>query len=176
MKDDAKAASAVVITPLAMDAIGELIALAGVAWRAHYPGIISAAQIEYMLAQRYDPYVIRGELERGEARWDVLRVDGVMLAFASYFAGERPRAIKLDKLYVHPGHQRKGYGGMLITHVCRFVREAGCDALMLAVNKHNAGAIAAYRKHGFCIAESVTRDIGEGFVMDDYIMLKNVDK
>ena len=99
-----------------------------------------------------------------------------MLAFASYFASERPRTIKLDKLYVHPGHQRKGYGGMLIARVCRFVREAGCDTLMLAVNKHNASAIAAYRKHGFRIAESVIGDIGEGFVMDDYIMLKNVDK
>jgi ribosomal protein S18 acetylase RimI-like enzyme len=164
----------VTIAPLTADAIDEVIALAGVTWRAHYPGIISVAQIEYMLARRYNVSVIRGELERGEACWDVLRVDGVMAAFASYFAHERPRVAKLDKLYVHPGRQRKGYGGMLIDHACKVMHEAGCDSLMLAVNKHNANAIAAYRKHGFQIAESVTKDIGEGFVMDDYIMVKNV--
>ncbi len=165
----------VAITPLTMDAIGELIALAGVTWRAHYPGIISVAQIEYMLAQRYNVSVIRGELERGGAHWDVLRADGVMAAFASYFANERSRMAKLDKLYVHPAHQRKGYGGLLIDHACKVMREAGCDSLMLAVNKHNVKAIAAYRKHGFHIAESVTKDIGEGFVMDDYIMVKSVN-
>ena len=41
---------------------------------------------------------------------------------------------------------------------------------MLAVNKRNAAAIAAYRKHGFEIVEAVVKDIGGGFVMDDYIM------
>jgi len=176
MKSAGKGPGTVSIAPIASDDIDELIALAGIAWRAHYPGIISVAQIEYMLAQRYNMSVIRGELERGEARWDVLRVDGMMTAFASYFASERPRAARLDKLYVHPGHLRKGYGGMLIDHACKVMREAGCDTLMLAVNKHNASAIAAYRKHGFRIAESVTKDIGGGFVMDDYIMLKGVNE
>jgi len=178
MKDETKTAGAIVISPLVFDdsgAINELIALAGATWRAHYPGIISVAQIEYMLAQRYDVHVIRGELERGEAHWDVLRADSVMVAFASYFASERPRVAKLDKLYVHSGHQRKGYGGMLMAHVCRVMCEAGCDTLMLAVNKHNASAIAAYHKHGFRIAESVTKKIGGGFVMDDYIMVRNVE-
>lgn len=175
MKQEARHPGAVNIAPLAADAIGELIALAGVSWRAHYPGIISVAQIEYMLAQRYNTDVIRGELEERAACWDVLRVDGAMAAFASYFVSERPRVMKLDKLYVHPHQQRKGYGGLLIEHVCRVMSGANCDALMLAVNKRNVKAIAAYRKHGFRITESVTKDIGEGFVMDDYIMLRSVN-
>jgi ribosomal protein S18 acetylase RimI-like enzyme len=41
---------------------------------------------------------------------------------------------------------------------------------VLAVNKHNAQAIAAYRKNGFRVADAVVKDIGGGFVMDDYIM------
>ena len=41
---------------------------------------------------------------------------------------------------------------------------------MLAVNKNNATAIAAYLKHGFRIADAVVKEIGGGFVMDDYIM------
>ena len=45
---------------------------------------------------------------------------------------------------------------------------------MLSVNKHNTRAIAAYRRNGFVIAESVVTDIGGGFVMDDYVMAKNL--
>ena len=45
---------------------------------------------------------------------------------------------------------------------------------MLAVNKHNFNAIAAYRKHGFIVREAVVKEIGGGFVMDDYIMEKRL--
>lgn len=162
------------ISPARPENAAAIQALAREIWHAHYPGIITVAQIEYMLAQRYDPAVIRGELERNEAYWDLLRADGELVAFASYFPAEQVHVAKLDKLYVHPAHQRKGYGAQLVRHVCEAMRKAGCDSLMLAVNKRNARAIAAYRKHGFSMAESVTKDIGGGFVMDDYIMVKDL--
>jgi ribosomal protein S18 acetylase RimI-like enzyme len=82
--------------------------------------------------------------------------------------------MKLDKLYVHPAWQRRGYGRMLIDRAVTVARAYGCDALMLAVNKRNDPAITAYRKHGFTIAESVVKDIGGGFVMDDYVMRLDV--
>ena len=53
------------------------------------------------------------------------------------------------------------------------VRAGGAHRLILSVNKRNAKAIAAYKRNGFVIAESVVTDIGGGFVMDDYIMAKN---
>ena len=40
------------------------------------------------------------------------------------------------------------------------------------MNKHNAGAIAAYRRLGFAMREEVVVDIGNGYVMDDYVMAK----
>ena len=46
--------------------------------------------------------------------------------------------------------------------------------MTLAVNKHNSGAIHAYRRKGFVMEESVTVDIGGGFIMDDYIMRKKL--
>jgi len=61
----------------------------------------------------------------------------------------------------------------LLQHVERKVRAGGGRRLMLSVNKRNAKAIAAYRRNGFVIADSVVTDIGNGFVMDDYIMAKD---
>jgi ribosomal protein S18 acetylase RimI-like enzyme len=82
--------------------------------------------------------------------------------------------MKLDKLYVRPDQQRHGYGGMLIAHTCERAKHLGYRTVTLAVNKRNTKAIAAYRKHGFDIRETSVKEIGGGFIMDDYIMAKSV--
>lgn len=159
------------IAPLEEKDVEALSALAREIWLAHYPPIIGIAQTEYMLAQRYAPEVIREELARDGIWWDVLHLDACIAAFASSLRLDAP-TLKLDKLYVHPRHQRRGYGGMLIAHALDRARKLGCDRVLLAVNKHNTSAIDAYRKHGFDIVDAAVKQIGGGFVMDDYIMAK----
>jgi diamine N-acetyltransferase len=161
------------IDPLEAPDIDEVCRLARIVWLDHYPPIIGIAQTEYMLRQRYDPEVIRSELARGTIWWDVLREDGVMQAFASFFRSD-PDTVKIDKLYVNPARQRCGLGARLVQHVAERARDLGCGKIVLAVNKRNRDAIAAYRKYGFDIAEAVVKDIGEGFVMDDYIMQRSL--
>jgi ribosomal protein S18 acetylase RimI-like enzyme len=162
------------IEPLTAADVGPLWVLAREIWYAHYPAIVSTAQIEYMLEQRYNAGVVRAELRRDDLWWDKLMVDGVMAGFASYFLTGAPGEMKLDKLYVHPRHQRRGYGGRMIDRACEIARTRGCNRLTLAVNKNNRSAVDAYLKHGFRIADAVVKDIGRGFVMDDYIMEKRV--
>jgi ribosomal protein S18 acetylase RimI-like enzyme len=43
------------------------------------------------------------------------------------------------------------------------------------VNRNNAQAIAAYRRNGFDVAREVVVDIGGGFMMDDFVMSKDLD-
>lgn len=159
------------IDPLAADDVGRLIALAREIWYAHYPAIISTAQIEYMLEERYSAGVVRAELEREGVWWDKLTVAGEMAGFASYFLTGVPGEMKLDKIYVLPRLQRRGYGGRMISRAGEVARSQGCSRLVLAVNKGNRSAISAYLKHGFHIGDAVVKDIGGGFVMDDYIMV-----
>ena len=151
-----------------------MCALAAEIWHAHYPAIISVAQIEYMLAQRYDPAIVRDELRRGDLWWDQLLVGGRMTGFSSYFRTGNANEMKLDKLYVHHDHHRRGYGGMLLDRVVTIARAYGCETLVLAVNKSNRNAICVYEKHGFEITGKVVKDIGGGFVMDDYLMTRHV--
>ncbi|MBI4193684.1 MAG: GNAT family N-acetyltransferase [Betaproteobacteria bacterium] len=162
------------ILPVEPGDAGRISVLAREIWERHYPGIISAAQIEYMLAQRYEPRLIRAELQRDDLWWDKLLAAGRLAGFASYFLSGQPGEMKLDKLYVHQDHQRRGYGGLLISHVSRQSRARGCSRLVLAVNRSNTNAIAAYRKHGFEVREAAVKDIGGGFVMDDYIMVREI--
>jgi GNAT superfamily N-acetyltransferase len=169
-----KAHPAVRIAALTAADVDAVCALAAEIWRAHYPSIISAAQIEYMLAQRYEPARVRDELKRGDLWWDQLLVDGRMTGFASYLLTANAGEMKLDKLYVHHDQQRRGYGGMLLDRAVTIARAYGCETLVLAVNKLNRSAIAAYEKNGFRITDAVVKDIGGGFVMDDYVMTKDI--
>ena len=159
-----------------------LCALAREIWRAHYPGIISKAQIEYMLNERYDEAVIHEELKRRDLWWDVLMLNGRIAGYTSYYwadltnVANAPDTIKIDKLYLHPRVHRHGYGRMLIDHIARRMSGQGCKCLTLAVNRHNQSAIAAYLKQGFQVAETSLKQIGGGFWMDDYIMVRAVNE
>ena len=158
------------IAPLEEGDIDAVIALAGVIWREHYPGIISMEQIDYMLAQRYTPAVICAQLQSADAWWDKALLGDRLIGFAQY---ERyPGAMKLDKLYLHRDYRRQGYGARLLAHVEAAARARGLPAVRLNVNKHNAKSIAAYRNSGYAVIETVVADIGGGFVMDDYVMEK----
>ncbi len=163
------------IEPVTEADVEPLVALAREIWYAHYPDIIGAAQIEYMLAQRYGLETVRAELRQGDVWWDKLMTGGAMAGFASYFLTGAAGEMKLDKLYVRPDSQRRGYGGLLVARACDVARDRGCTRLALAVNKRNRSAIAAYLKYGFRIADATVKEIGGGYLMDDYIMVKAIE-
>lgn len=152
--------------------VGALQRLAHAIWHAHYPSIIGSAQIEYMLAQRYAPEVVLQELQRDDVWWELAILDKHPVGFSSCLLTGEPGELKLDKLYVHPDQQRTGVGRRLLDSVLERARRLGCHRLLLAVNKRNAGAIAAYRRWGFRVEREVITDIGAGFVMDDYCMVR----
>lgn len=148
--------------------------LAGVIWRECYPGIISSGQIEYMLARMYALDTMHEEIRFQGIRYDLLLVDGKPAGFASYGPTSESGVMKLHKLYLMPALHGRGLGSRLLQHCEREVRSAGARRLILSVNKRNTRAVAVYKRNGFVIAESVVTDIGGGFVMDDYVMAKNV--
>ncbi|MGA9778751.1 MAG: N-acetyltransferase family protein [Limisphaerales bacterium] len=149
-----------------------IVELAGIIWRACYPGIISRAQIDYMLARMYSLDVLHDEIRSRGIHYDQLLVDDRPAGFASYGPTAEPGVIKLHKLYLLRELHGRGLGSRLLQHIEREVRTGGGHRLILSVNKRNAQAVAVYKRNGFVIAESVVTDIGDGFVMDDYIMAK----
>ena len=55
----------------------------------------------------------------------------------------------------------------------RVIEEAALDGksrIYLTVNKHNDHAVKVYKNTGFTVSNKVITDIGNGFVMDDYVM------
>ena len=159
------------IVPATTDDLPEIAALAAVVWREAYPGIISSEQIEYMLACMYDLGEMRCQMAKGTVFLRLLDAGG-LIGFAAHSPTVSQTERKLDKLYLHPDHQRHGHGSRLLGRVMDAARALGCTSLMLTVNKRNPKAIAAYERNGFTIRDSVIADIGGGFVMDDFVMVR----
>ncbi len=151
-----------------------LAELAGIIWRACYPGIISSEQIDYMLARMYALDTMRDEIQSQGIRYDRLLIGDEFVGFTSSGPTEQAGVFKLHKLYLLPGCHGRGLGSRLLQHCETEARKLGAQRLILSVNKRNTKAIAAYQRNGFMIAESVVTDIGGGFVMDDFIMAKEL--
>ena len=165
---------AVRICPVTQADLVPVTQLARDIWYLHYPGIITVSQIDYMLAQRYQPGIIAAQIESGEAWWDKLEVDSQLAGFASYEPGSDPLSIKLDKLYVHQRVMRRGCGAALLDRVEEQSRSRGYRALYLQVNKGNTASIAFYKRTGFTVKGSVRVDIGNKFFMDDFVLSKSL--
>jgi ribosomal protein S18 acetylase RimI-like enzyme len=161
------------VVPAAEQDLPAVAALAQRIWRECYPGIITVEQIEYMLAMMYSLDVLREELH-GAIRYERLLTGEEFVGFAAYGPTDQRAEFKLHKFYLLREWHGSGLAGLLLEQCEHRLRQVGARRLVLNVNKGNARAIAFYRKHGFDIAESVVVDIGRGFVMDDYVMGKEL--
>ena len=146
-------------------------ALARRIWHAHYPGIISVDQIEYMLARGYATAELARFLATPGAGLALAR-DAEPVGFAAWYRSPEPATTKLDKLYVAIEQHGRGVGRRLLDHVEDAARSDGSGTLILNVAKRNEASIAFYRRCGFSRRNEVVIDIGGGFVMDDYVMAK----
>ena len=145
--------------------------LAGRIWREHYPSIISGEQIEYMLARMYDVEQLRRDAARGVVYELLLQGDRV-LGFCGY--EELPGYLKLHKLYLEVSEHGRGLGSLLLRHVEEEALRRGLSKVVLGVNRLNEKAIRAYLRNGYVIREPLKTEIGGGFVMDDWIMEKQL--
>ena len=148
--------------------------LAGIIWRKHYPGIITSAQIDYMLALFYSHDALRRFIDEAGAGLLLAYVGERLIGFAAYYRPDRSEELKLDKLYVHQDCHGRGVGGTLIDRVESAAVAQALPTLILNVNKNNVRAIRAYEAKGFTVREAVVVDIGGGYVMDDYVMAKRM--
>jgi GNAT superfamily N-acetyltransferase len=150
-------------------------ALACRVWRAHYPSILSRAQIEYMLHWMYDVKQLREDVRRGVTyELLLLRESGNerLIGFCGY--EETGSELKLHKLYLEVAEHGRGLGSLLLKHVEDEARRRKLEAVVLAVNRRNEKALRAYRRNGYTTRLELKKDIGNGFVMDDYLLAKSL--
>lgn len=138
-------------------------------WPVTFGKILTPSQIAYMLDMMYSDAALREQVGQLGHRFLLAEDDaGTPVAYASYQLHYTAATTRLHKLYVLPEWQGHGLGRALAKTVETAARDAGDTVIRLDVNRDNA-ATGFYEHTGFTkVGEAVT-DIGNGFVMDDFV-------
>ena len=135
--------------------------------REHFDPIIGKVQNDYMLARSQSESGIRAQIEGGARYYIATDAAGQWLGFTAFYP--RGNEMYLSKFYVHKTQRGKGVAAAMLQ---RIVQEAGTEnlsAIVLNVNRNNDLAIGAYEHMGFVLAREEQIDIGQGFIMDDFV-------
>lgn len=138
-------------------------------WPNTFAEILSPEQIEYMLEMMYSEAALHEQTSKKGHRFLLLKEEEEAVAYASYEIDYLPGTAKIHKLYCLPATQGKGYGKALIFAVAELVREQRQQRLRLDVNYQNK-AVGFYHYLGFETVDRIDTNIGQGFLMEDYVM------
>lgn len=159
------------ITKISTDKIPLVEKLSSEIWHKVYPSLISTEQIDFMLNMMYSRSSLEKQMLELEHQFIVISIDEEAVGYASYSLKSvaEPTIFRLNKLYLQPESHGKGMGKAMIQFIINETIPMGAEFLELNVNKANP-TVAFYKKFGFTITEETVAQIGEGYVMDDYIM------
>ena len=143
--------------------------LADYLWPKAFASILSAEQIRYMMEMMYSHDSLEKQMEEGH-QYAIVREDDVDIGYVSYEINHNQSdRTKIHKLYISPEYQRHGFGKLMVDYVTQKAIEAKNHTIFLNVNKYNSGAIDFYKKHHFILIKEEQIDIGNGFIMDDFV-------
>lgn len=150
----------------------QLASLADEIWHEYWPPRIGIAQTDYMVKRFQSLPVLERDLDSGTYQYWFLQAKdtGRILGYTGARIEQETNRLFISKIYLLAKERGHGLGSQTIRFYERLASAQKLDALYLTVNKHNDLAIRSYKKNGFQIIDAVETDIGEGFVMDDFIM------
>lgn len=148
--------------------IQEIATLAEEIWHQHFTPIIGEAQVNYMVEKFQSYPAIKSQIEQDGYEYYQIRYREVLAGYT----GIHPEtdALFLSKLYIHQDFRGLHLATMTLQFLTRLCKERGLSRIWLTCNKYNHNTLAIYNHLGFTITDKQIADIGNGFVMDDYIL------
>ncbi len=118
-------------------------------WHATYDGIYGAARVTEITNDWHSLGSLRAQLDKPDAEF-VVADDGVAIAGMAFAgAGADGKTVTLSQLYVRPGRQGQGIGGLLLDEIeARFPK---AETVRLEVEEKNEKAVAFYLAQGFSL-------------------------
>lgn len=145
-----------------------LAQLASSIWHEFWVDVLSFGQIEYMVEKFQSENAIKNQIKTENYIYFFIKAEGETIGYVGLSL--KPNYLFLSKLYIIHTYRHCGYGSQVFKLIKDFAYMHNYNKIILTVNKHNTNAIEAYLGWGFETIASVETEIGEGFIMDDYIM------
>lgn len=158
------------LRPATPDDIPVIRDLAHTIWWAHYPDIISPEQITYMLDLMYSTETLRRQMTEEGVQFWLVEPAAAPLGFIA--VGKKdPGSYFIHKFYLLQAEQGRGLGSAAFHALQGLYPDL--RELRLTVNRRNFKSINFYFKAGFRIEACLDLPIGNGFTMNDFVMLWN---
>lgn len=149
-------------------------AIANEVWPKTFEEILSPDQIVYMMDMMYSVEAIKDQMNKQNHHYLLAKDGNDYLGYLSYETNYKGKPwTKVHKIYILSTAQGKGVGRFLIEAAGEIAKKHNNTELSLNVNRFNK-AIDFYKKVGFEIIGNEDIDIGNGFLMEDYIMNKKL--
>ena len=146
-----------------------------ITWPITYGEILSKEQLDYMLDLFYSDEALTDQYNKKEQLFYMIYEDEANLGFIGIehnYSGKT--ATKIHKIYLLPETQGKGIGKKVIDEIGKLALDNNSTALILNVNRFNT-ALGFYKKIGFEVVDEVDIEIGNGYLMEDYVMEKKLN-
>lgn len=140
-------------------------------WNQHYIPLIGKAQVDYMVEKFQSVEAISEQIEK-RYEYFLSYHKELPRGYLALVTNEEEKKMMISKIYIDAEFRGLNLGTELLNFAVQEAKNKGCKILWLTVNKNNFNSIKWYEKRGFEIKEKIEMDIGNGFVMDDYIMEK----
>ena len=155
--------------------IAVLCKIAERVWHLTYDALLPEGQVEYMLDKFQSPHAVKEQMKTLNYRYYMAVIGGENAGFIGFSPRYEGREeMFLSKVYLLPEFRGQGAVREMFGLVERETRREGLKKIRLTVNKENTHAVEVYEHYGFRTAEKVVTDIGNGYVMDDFIMVKEL--
>lgn len=150
--------------------ISQLAVLADKVWHEYFPCILSEGQIDFMVEKFQSEKALTEQIRNEGYQYFFLEGNGIYMGYTGVHVEEAERKLFLSKLYLMKSARGKGYASQVFEFLQGLAAACGCRSIYLTVNRHNDHTIEVYKKWGFQIVKEQDADIGNGYVMDDYVM------
>lgn len=145
--------------------------LANIIWNEHYTSIIGKAQVNYMVAKFQTAEAMQEQTDEGY-EYFIIKCDNENVGYLSIKKNNDD--LFLSKIYLLKDYRSRKIGKAAFSFIEEKAKKYKCKTISLTVNKNNENSIRAYQKSGFKNVGALVADIGNGFVMDDYKMVKTL--
>lgn len=150
-----------------IELIYSVSAVADEIWHEHFDPIIGEAQVDYMLEKFLSPDALTEQINSGYQYY--------LFSYEYTFAGfagvhKENGSLFLSKLYVHPEFRGKGIASYMFHQFIEMCKKNDLSKIWLTCNRHNTNTLEIYEHWGFRKVREEVTDIGNGYVMDDYIL------
>ncbi len=148
--------------------IMECAALAAEIWNQHFSSILSQEQIDYMVSRFQSRKALLDQIDNEGYSYYFFSVDGERVGYFG-ICPKDDKTMFLSKIYMKKAYRGNGYASKGFEFIKAQARALDCSKIWLTVNRYNESSIAVYEHWNMQRDGVRTTEIGQGFIMDDYV-------